>query len=280
MDYIELQVQLQPYSETICDLLIAELAEYRYDAFIATATGFTAYIPCPDYDERTLKVLFYPYRKQATIAYRAVFIPDRNWNSLWESGSEPVVIAQRCTIRAPFHKGLPKTDYELIIDPQMAFGTGHHPTTQLMLEALLDAPVKNAQVLDMGCGTGVLAILAAKRGARKFVDAIDTDVWAKNSTLGNARRNRVAQKIRAIVGDAAFVQREKYHLIAANINRHVLLDDMNVYAMGLKPQGQLFVSGFYDADADRIADEARSCGLKETGRRSRQSWSLLAFGKA
>lgn len=280
MDYIELQAHLQPYSATVCNLLIAELSEHRYDAFVATTDGFNACIPCPDYDERTLKTLFYPYRRQTTIAYRTVFIPDRNWNIPEEPGDEPVVIAQRCTIRAPFRKSLPKTDCELIIDPQTAFGTGRHPTTRLMLEALLDAPVKNAQVLDIGCGTGILAILAAKRGARKFVDAVDIDVWAKNSTLGNARRNRVAQKIRAMVGDAALVQREKYHLIAANINCHVLLDDMNAYARGLKPQGQLFVSGFYDVDADRIAAEARSCGLKETARRSRQSWSLLAFGKA
>jgi ribosomal protein L11 methyltransferase len=279
MDYIELQVQLQPCVETTRDLLIAELAEHYYDAFTETEAGFNAYIPSLHYDERTLKVIFYPFREQAEITYRTEFIPDRNWNALWESGFEPVVIAQRCTIRAPFHRGLPKTDCEIIIEPNGAFGTGHHHTTYLMAEALLDAPVKNAQVLDMGCGTGVLAILAAKLGAKKFVDAIDTDVWAKNSAFDNARRNRVAQKIRAILGDAALIQREKYHLIFANINRNVLLDDMNVYAMGLKPHGQLFVSGFYEADADRIAAEAAAYGLTERERRQRQSWALLIFEK-
>ncbi|MDR0729627.1 MAG: 50S ribosomal protein L11 methyltransferase [Prevotellaceae bacterium] len=279
MDYIELQVQLQPCAEATRDLLIAELGGHHYDAFTETDAGFNAYIPCLHYDERTLKVVFYRFREQTEISYRVEFISDRNWNALWESGFEPVVIAQRCTIRAPFHKGLPKTDYEILIEPNGAFGTGHHHTTHLMVEALLEAPVKQAQVLDMGCGTGILAILAAKLGAKKFVDAIDTDMWAKNSTLDNARRNRVAQKIRVMLGDAAFIQREKYHLIFANINRNVLLDDMNAYARGLKPHGRLFVSGFYDADATFITAEAIACGLNELDRRSRQSWALLVFGK-
>jgi ribosomal protein L11 methyltransferase len=279
MDYIELQVHLQPCTETACDLLIAELAEQGYDSFAPAENGFNAYIPCSGYDERTVNIVFFNCREQVTINYRTEFIPDRNWNALWEANYEPIVVEGRCTVRAPFHKGLPETEYEIVIEPKMAFGTGHHHTTYLMMQALLEIPLKGLQVLDMGCGTGILAILAAKRGAKKYIDAIDVDVWAKNSTLENAKRNRVAQKIRVMLGDAALVQREKYNLIAANINRSILLDDMNVYAMGLKPRGLLIVSGIYDTDADLVAKTAAAHGLREIDRRSRQSWALIAFQK-
>jgi len=270
---------LLPYTEWLRDLLIDALSENGYDSFAETDSGFHAYIPADRYNERTLKVLFFDYRGVTDIAYSTEYIVEQNWNALWEANFEPIVIDGVCTIRAPFHKNLPKTLHTIVMEPKMAFGTGHHHTTYLMLQALLEIPMKNLQVLDMGCGTGVLAILAAKRGAKKFVDAIDTDVWAKNSTLENARRNRVAHKIRAILGDASLIQRHKYQLIAANINRTVLLDDMNTYALGLKPRGVLLVSGFYETDADIVAAEAAQHNLIEIERRTREAWTLIAFQK-
>ncbi len=277
MDYIELKLQLNPYSEIVRDLLMADLGELGYESFAETDNGFSAYIPAGNYDERILKVALFNYKEQSGISYTTEYIAAQNWNALWESNFEPIVVDNLCTIRAPFHKNLPKTTYEIVMEPKMAFGTGHHHTTYLMLQAVLEIPMKGLQVLDMGCGTGVLAILAAKRGAKKFVDAIDIDVWAKNSTLENAKRNRVAQKIRTLLGDASLIQRGKYHLILANINRNILLEDISTYAMGLKPGGMVIVSGIYEADVDSIAAEAKKHNLKEIERRSRHAWAMAAF---
>ena len=279
MNYIELKILLSPYSEILRDLLIADLGDIGYDSFVETDNGFQAYIPSDNYDERILKIILFNYQSQADISFNTEYIAEQNWNALWESNFEPIVINNCCTIRAPFHKGLPKTEYEIVMEPKMAFGTGHHHTTFLMLQALLEIPLKNRQVLDMGCGTGVLAILAAKRGAKKFVDAIDIDIWSKNSTLENAKRNRVSQKIRVLLGDAALIQRNKYDLILANINRNILLDDMSTYSAGLKPLGVLIVSGIYETDVDTIVAEAARCGLCEITRRSRHSWAMAAFQK-
>ncbi|MDR0693743.1 MAG: 50S ribosomal protein L11 methyltransferase [Prevotellaceae bacterium] len=279
MNYIEVKITLCPCTEAQREILIAELAENGYEGFSETEEGFNAYIPSSDYDERRLKILFFNYREQATISYTTGHIMEQNWNALWEAHFEPVVVDGVCTVRAPFHKNLPKTAYEIVMEPKMAFGTGHHHTTYLLLQALLEIPLKNLQVLDMGCGTGVLAILAAKRGAKKFVDAIDVDIWAKNSALENARRNRVAQKVRVLLGDAALIQRNKYHLILANINRNILLEDMKTYAMGLKPRGVLLVSGIYETDAGVVAAEAAQYGLCEIERRTRYSWAMVAFQK-
>jgi ribosomal protein L11 methyltransferase len=279
MNYLEVKITLRPCTEAHRELLIAELAESGYESFVETDEGLNAYIPSRDYDERRLKIILFRYREQLEISHTTEHIMERNWNALWEAHFEPIVVDALCTVRAPFHKNLPKTAYEIVMEPKMAFGTGHHHTTYLLLQALLEIPLKNLQVLDMGCGTGVLAILAAKRGAKKFVDAIDTDVWAKNSTLENAKRNRVAHKIRVLLGDAALIQRNKYHLILANINRNVLLEDMKTYALGLKPRGVLLASGIYESDVDTVAAEAAQHGLFEIERRARHSWAMIAFQK-
>ncbi len=277
MDYIELQITLSPYSADVSDLLAAELGELGYDSFTETDTGLNAYIPVKLYQEAAIKVLFHNYSHLSKIAYTPQFIPEQNWNAVWESNFDPVIIDGLCTIRAPFHKNLPKTEINIVMEPKMAFGTGHHDTTYLMAEALLHFPVKGLQVLDMGCGTGILAMIAAKRGAKKYVDAIDIDVWSKNSTLENARRNRVAQKIRAILGDAILIQRNKYDLILANINRNILLSDMDTYVNGLKPGGTLMVSGIYITDLPDIIAAAQTNGLELVTQNSRNNWAMAQF---
>ncbi|MDR1405641.1 MAG: 50S ribosomal protein L11 methyltransferase [Prevotellaceae bacterium] len=279
MNYIEVKITLHPCTEAHREILIAELAENGYESFAETGEGFNAYIPVHDYDERRLKILFFSYREQTGISYATEHIMEQNWNAQWEACFEPVVVDGLCTVRAPFHKNLPKTAYEIVMEPKMAFGTGHHHTTYLLLQALLEIPLENLQVLDMGCGTGILAILAAKCGAKKFVDAIDVNLQAKNSALENARRNRVAQKIRVLLGDAALIQRNKYHLILANINRNILMEDMKTYAMGLKPRGVLLASGIYENDVDAVAAEAAQYDLCEIDRRTRHAWAMAAFQK-
>ncbi len=280
MDYIELQITLKPYIAELSELLTAELSELGYESFTDTENGLNAYIPVTQYQEVPLKVIFHNYKEMADINYTPQFIPEQNWNAVWESNFSPLVIDGICTIRAPFHKDLPKTAMNIVMEPKMAFGTGHHDTTYLMAEALLHFPVKDLQVLDMGCGTGILAMIAAKRGAKKLIDAIDIDVWAKNSTLENARRNRVAQKIRAILGDASLIQKNKYDLILANINRNILLADMSTYAMGLKPGGTLMLSGIFTTDLPDILAEAQLHGLHPIAQKSRNNWAMciLKFG--
>ncbi len=277
MNYIELQINLTPYSTELSELLTAELGEAGFESFVDTETGLNAYIPVDDYKENIVKVLFHQYDKMAAISYTPQFIPEQNWNAVWESNFDPIVVDGICTIRAPFHKNLPKTAINIVMEPKMAFGTGHHDTTYLMAEALLHFPVKDLQVLDMGCGTGILAMIAAKRGAKKFVDAIDIDVWSKNSTLENAKRNRVGQKIRAILGDAALIQRHKYDLILANINRNILLEDMGTYATGLKPNGTLMVSGIFTTDLPDIIAAAEKEGLRQVAQKSRNNWAMAQF---
>ena len=274
MDYIELQITLSPYSAELSEVLAAELGELGYDSFTDTENGLNAYIPVSQYQESVVKVVFHNYKHIAVINYMPQFIKEQNWNEVWESNFSPIVVDGICTIYAPFHKKLPKTAMNIVMEPKMAFGTGHHDTTYLMAEALLHFPVKGLQVLDMGCGTGILAIIAAKLGAKKYIDAIDIDVWAKNSTLENARRNRTAQKIRAMLGDASLIQKGKYDLILANINRNILLADMGTYAMGLKPGGTLMLSGIFTADIPDVLAEAQRHGLRPVQQKSRNNWGF------
>ena len=279
MDYIELQITLKPYTTELSEMLAAELGELGYESFADTENGLNAYVPVSLYQESAVKVVFHNYKHIADISYIPQFIPEQNWNEVWESNFRPLVIDGTCTIRAPFHKNLPKTAINIVVEPKMAFGTGHHDTTYLMAEALLHFPLKGLQVLDMGCGTGILAIIAAKLGAKKFIDAIDIDVWAKNSTLENARRNRVAQKVRAMLGDASLIQKGKYDLILANINRNILLADMSTYAMGIKPGGTLMLSGIFDTDVPDILAEAQRQGLCSVAQKLRNNWAFCRLEK-
>jgi ribosomal protein L11 methyltransferase len=279
MDYIELQITLAPCTAELSECLAAELGDLGYESFAETETGLHAYIPAEQYQERPVKLLFHLYSDKAGIRYTPQFIAGQNWNAVWESNFEPLVIAGQCTVKAPFHKNLPKTARTIVIAPKMAFGTGHHDTTYLMAEALLNFPVKGLQVLDMGCGTGILAILAAKCGAGKFVDAIDIDVWAKNNALENARLNRVQHKIRVLLGDASLIQRNKYDLILANINRNILLSDLRTYALGLKPGGTLMVSGIFTSDGAAIEAEACRHHLAKTAENTRNNWAMVQFVK-
>jgi ribosomal protein L11 methyltransferase len=273
MEYIELQITLKPSTAELSEVLTAELGELGYESFTDTEKGLNAYIPVNLYQENQAKVVFHNYKHIADISYKPQFIPEQNWNAVWESNFSPLVIDGVCTIRAPFHKDLPKTAMNIVMEPKMAFGTGHHDTTYLMAKALLHFPVKNLQVLDMGCGTGILTMIAVKRGAKKYVDAIDIDVWAKNSTLENARRNRVSHKIRAILGDASLIQKGKYDLILANINRNILIADISTYAMGLKLGGTLMLSGIFTGDVPEILAEAQRHGLRLVAEKSRNGWA-------
>ncbi|MDR1055714.1 MAG: 50S ribosomal protein L11 methyltransferase [Prevotellaceae bacterium] len=269
MDYIEISVAIEPYNEVLAEILIAELSEVGCDSFSDTNSGFNAYVQQALYDKEAIDNVLQDTKYTETIHYTVTAIKTENWNALWESNLEPVIIGSRCTIRAPFHTNLAKTELDVVIEPKMAFGTGHHETTYLMSEALLDRNVTGLQVLDMGCGTSILAIIAALKGA-EHVDAIDNDKWATNNALDNVDTNGLSSKITVITEDALLLGVSKYKLILANINRNTLLNDMAQYAKSLVPCGSLIMSGIYAKDIPIIEKEANYLGLVKLSEKNTQ----------
>ncbi|MFO7613711.1 MAG: 50S ribosomal protein L11 methyltransferase, partial [Bacteroidales bacterium] len=272
------QIIFQPlFDEEDKSILIAELLEMGFTSFIEEDTTLTAYITNDAYKIDCIKDI--PFLKgHPEIKFYIKRLEEKNWNQEWERNYEPVTIGGKCYVRAPFHPSLPGMTYEIVIEPKMSFGTAHHATTQLMAAWLMDLDVYGMDVLDMGCGTGILAILANKLGARSVM-AVDNDEWARQNAVENLRNNNVTDGI-VRLGDAAVIEAEKYDLILANINRNVLLQDMEKYAMGLRPGGQLLLSGFYEPDADVIRSSAKANGMKYEGVRTLNDWAALRFTKS
>lgn len=280
MDYIEVKLSLNPFSEDAAEWVMAEMGELEYESFSVEQESLLAYIPKDRFSEPNLKVVLSGFNHAGfALSYELRFIPEENWNAVWESGFEPVVVDGRCTVKASFHKGLKRTKYTICIDPKMAFGTGHHQTTTLMIRLLLgmQKTLVDKQVMDLGCGTGVLAILAAKMKALAPVHAIDIDPTAVRSAQENARKNRVGDKVKVLCGDASLLQAGKYDLILANINRNILLQDMSTYVRSLRPEGRLLISGFYLEDAMMLEAEAESLGLTLVQTQTQDNWAAMEF---
>lgn len=277
MKYIELSCTINSPSYDIFDILVAELAELGYDSFDTNGNTLKAYIPAVKFSEKEALQLVGQYVNDSTASVGWAEMADKNWNEVWESNFEPIVVGNRCTVRAPFHTNLPPTDYEIVIEPKMSFGTGHHATTYQMADFLLDMDVEGKRVLDMGCGTGILAILAAMKGAAKVV-AIDNDEWAYSNAVENVERN-VAGKVEVLLGDATLLGAEKFDTILANINRNILLADLPSYVEVLVPGGTLFLSGILPEDIAIITDRALNLGLVSLASKTRNGWAALSFKK-
>ena len=278
MEYIEVSIEITPFSDEHAEIVTAEISELGFESYLTEEPYLKAYIPREQFHEPHLKtVLSLIPQDGFTVRYSLSLIPEQNWNALWESSFEPVVIDGRCT----FHKGLPRTKYTIVIDPKMAFGTGHHQTTTLIIKSMLahEKDIRGLQVLDMGCGTGILSILAAKMKAAVPVHAIDIDPVAVRSARENARRNRVPDRIHTLCGDASLIQAGKYDLILANINRNIILEDLSTYARGMKPGALLITSGFYEEDCAMIEAEAVRQGLEPLGSDSLERWATVTFRK-
>ncbi len=282
MNYIEVSIEITPFSEDIAEQIVALIEDLPFESFVTEAPVLKGYIPQEKHNSNDLKTLLslFGSRSEFKLTVTNNLIEHRNWNAIWESNYPPIVIGDRCTVKAGFHKGLPRTRYTIKIDPKMAFGTGHHNTTYLMADAMLDMNFKGKRVLDMGCGTGILAILAAKMGAVAPVHAIDIDPVAVQSSIENSKRNRVGEKIKSLTGDAALVQRSRYDIILANINRNIILSDLKTYSDALTPAGILLLSGFYSQDIPAIEEEAAACGLQIILQREMEKWSLLKLQKS
>lgn len=262
--------------ESLMDLLVGELLEYGFESFFEEENVLIAYLPESGYRNNLLKDLDF-FKDHPGVKISEDLLEDKNWNEEWERNYQPVTIAGKCHVRAPFHEPEPGILFEIVIEPKMAFGTAHHETTQLMATWLMDLGVKGKEVLDMGCGTGILAILANKMGARCVI-GIDNDEWAWQNALENFRLNGV-ESGEVIHGDSHQIESGRYDLILANINRNILLQDLEIYTRGLKKGGQILLSGFYESDRNAIEMESLEAGLNFTGIRTLNNWAVMLFKK-
>lgn len=276
MEYTKVTCTLDSDNELARELLMAELGNAGFESFVETDTGVEAYIPSKDFTPELLLAESLQANELFHFQHTTEVIADQNWNEVWEQNYfEPLLIEGQCLVRAPFHENYPAAPYEIIINPRMAFGTGNHETTHLMIKTLLGLELSGLDVLDMGCGSGILAIFAAMKGA-KAITAIDIDEWSYNNTLENAELNGTGN-ILVRLGDAALLPGLQFDVILANIQRNILLDDMATYRDALKPGGLLLMSGFYLTDLAVISEKAVSLGLQPAGSDERSNWCAAGF---
>jgi len=266
--------------EIINDILAAELGEIGFESFVTSEDGLIAYIREGDYDTDSLnaKLDLFPI-PEIDFDIKKEKVVGKDWNEEWEKNYfKPIRIAKDCIIRASFHEDEPGYTYTIIIDPKMAFGTGNHETTYLMISEMLKLDLEGKDLLDMGCGTAVLAILATQKGARKVV-GIDIDEWAYNNALENIRLNRTEQIEIVLGGAEKIINYPSFDVIFANINRNILLDDMHSYAENLKPDGLLFMSGFYEQDIPAIRSECEKNELEFLSYEQKNDWVAVKAQK-
>jgi ribosomal protein L11 methyltransferase len=260
--------------QTAIDILVAELGQVGFESFTENPDGVEAYIQKADWNASLLDDIQILQSEEVTFSYDVKEIEQVNWNEEWEKNFEPIVVADQVSIRAPFHEN-PGLKYDIVIEPKMSFGTGHHETTHLMIQHLMELDLQGKKVLDMGCGTGILAIFAEMKGAAAL-DAIDIDNWCYENSLENVERNN-CHHISVFEGDASLLKSDVYDVIIANINRNILLKDMSVYADSLKENGILLLSGFYTEDIEKINESAESNGLKQDKKLTRNNWVGLKY---
>lgn len=277
-DYIEVTVKLDPFGEENAEILEAMVSDLPYDSFEIGDGVVKCYIQKPLYDRRALRAVLdgVPFRTEFT----ASEVPFRNWNAEWESSFVPIVVDGTVTVRQVDDLSARRTRYNISLRPEMAFGTGHHDTTYMMMQTMLEfrEDIRGAHVTDMGCGTAVLGILAAKMGAAA-VCGIDIDAVAAQSAYDNARLNRVGSRLDVRCGDASLLQCGSNDVLLANIHRNIIIMDLPTYARSLKNGGLAFFSGFYDSDAGDVIGEAEKHGLKKECMRSRNGWVCVAMKK-
>lgn len=280
MKYLEVTFTVTPTSETANDIIAALAAELGFESFVESPQGTIGYVPAHLFDAQALTDALTDFPMPDThITFTSCEMEDKNWNEEWEKNFfEPIVVDSRCVIHSTFHKDYPKADFDIIINPQMAFGTGHHQTTRLIISYLLDIDLQDKTVLDMGCGTSILAILASMRGA-KALTAIDIDEWCVNNSIDNFALNHI-DNIKVFQGDASSLAAEgPFDIIIANINRNILLADMQYYVARMNEGAEIYFSGFYESDLPLIQAEAERLGLRYLSHRVEKEWTAAQFVK-
>jgi ribosomal protein L11 methyltransferase len=279
MQYIQIEFifQGEDFTEQ-AEILAAYLSDYPFESFEETPTGMRGYIPKNQYNENEITAALTGFSEHINFRYDVSEIDEQNWNQLWESNYEPVMIDGQCFIRAPFHRPDPAARYNILIEPKMSFGTAHHETTSLMISFVLETHIDNKSVLDMGCGTGVLAILASLRGASGG-EAIDNDTWAYENTIENLQRNNI-DNFRALCGGKELLGTTTFDIVLANINRNILLDQIADYAKITSPKGLLFMSGFYEEDVETILEAATRNSFHLLEKKSKNDWVAVKLLKS
>lgn len=280
MKYLEFIFHTEPCTEVVNDVLSAVLGEVGFESFVEQEGGIAAYIQTALYGEEALKSALDSFPlADTTLTYTYKEAEDKDWNEEWEKNFfQPIVIGNRCVIHSTFHHDVPQAEYDIVINPQMAFGTGHHETTSLIIGELLEADLQGKALLDMGCGTSILAILARMRGAAPCT-AIDIDEWCVRNSLENIELNHV-DNISVFQGDASILpDKGPFDVVIANINRNILLNDMKHYVARMNPGARLFMSGFYTDDIPAIREEAERNGLRFVHHKEKNRWAAVQFEK-
>ena len=278
MKYLEFAFHTTPCTEVVNDVLSAVLGEVGFESFVEQADGIAAYIQKDLYSENALKEALANFPLPDTqVEYTYQEAEDKDWNEEWEKNFfQPIIIGDRCVIHSTFHHDIPQVEYDIVINPQMAFGTGHHETTSLIIGELLDNNLQGKSLLDMGCGTSILAILARMRGAVPCT-AIDIDEWCVRNSLENIELNGV-DRISVFQGDASALKgKGPFDVIIANINRNILLNDMKQYVACMHPGSELYMSGFYVDDIPVIREEAERNGLNFIHHQEKNHWAAVKF---
>ncbi|MBU3025395.1 50S ribosomal protein L11 methyltransferase [Zobellia galactanivorans] len=271
--YIEYNFSVSPLQPG-SDILIAELGEAGFESFVENEEGVLAYIQKEDWNENILETVEILDNPIFEVGFSIKEIEQENWNATWEKNFEAIQVADQCVVRAPFHEK-PDVAFDIVIEPKMSFGTGHHETTYMMLQFVLENDFEGKDVLDMGSGTGVLAILAALKKAA-HIDAIDIDNWCYLNAKENVERNNCSH-ISVFEGDSSLLGERKYDVILANINRNILLADIPVYAQNLRENGALFLSGFYEEDIPLISETCLKAGLKFEKNLQKNNWVAVKY---
>ena len=279
MDYYEFSFTVQSEeTDTLIEILIAQLGEQQFESFKVEGNTLFAYIKSnliQNPNDCLPEILHSELVQSFHFSHK--LIKTENWNKLWESNFQPIVIDQRCIIKAPFHEIKETYEYELLIEPKMSFGTGHHETTSLMVKEILDRDFKGKNVLDMGCGTGVLGILCSMKGAKKVI-GIDVDEWAYENTIENIKRNNIIT-MSAFHGNVSLLGSEIFNVILANINLNILLEDSKIYSDVLSPGGELIYSGIYEHDLSTLRNKVEAYKLSYCYHKTKNNWITAVFKK-